>query len=63
MPPEQAHGLRDLMDRVRSEVTAHELPEADPEEVELHAPLPRQRDEPVEIDPATEAILRRRLGR
>ncbi|WP_433786794.1 hypothetical protein ACQPX6_08250 [Actinomycetospora sp. CA-101289] len=57
---EQAHAA--IADITVGEVVAeHVIPEPD-DEIALHAPLKREHPGPMEIDPATEAVLQQYLG-
>ena len=49
------------LEQVRSDLAIGERPERQAEEVQLHAPLKRERHVPVAVDPATEATLREHL--
>ncbi|WP_433781432.1 hypothetical protein ACQPX6_16940 [Actinomycetospora sp. CA-101289] len=57
---EQAHAA--IVDVSAGGIVAeHVIPEPD-DEIALHAPLKREHPGPMEIDPATEAVLQQHLG-
>jgi hypothetical protein len=62
MPTEEPQDIDEVLDRVLRDQPLGEQPEGHSEEIELHKPLMRQCAEPPEVDPATNAALRKRLG-
>jgi hypothetical protein len=62
MSAEEPQDITAVLKRAHSDVAAGQPTEAPIAEVELHAPLDRERQEPVGIDSGVEAILSQRLS-
>jgi hypothetical protein len=62
MPAERPQDIDEVLDRTLRDQPLDKHPEGYSEEIELHRPLTRERVGAMEVDPATDAALRERLG-
>jgi hypothetical protein len=62
MPSEGSIDVERVLELAYAAIAAGDFVQGDDDEIALHALLHREHRGPVEIDPATETVLRERLG-